>query len=117
MLSSSGQESSADDFGVISISLKDVVRTTFGFQGAGTPNKAGIGGFCLSLLATIAFGSLMPLPTSTSLITRTTAASSTPLLQVPPSPPPQDWAINHDPPFGFVPVNQKTIFLSELNHC
>ncbi|MDA9674722.1 inverse autotransporter beta domain-containing protein [bacterium] len=40
---------SADDLGVMSISLKDVVKPTFGFQGAlqgaGTPNQAGIGGF------------------------------------------------------------------------
>ena len=35
--------------GVMSISLKDVVKPTIGFQGAlqgaGTPNQAGIGGF------------------------------------------------------------------------
>ncbi|WP_413403147.1 MULTISPECIES: carbamoyl-phosphate synthase [unclassified Synechococcus] len=40
----------AEDLGdVMSISLKDVVKPTFGFQGAlqgaGTPNQAGIGGF------------------------------------------------------------------------
>ena len=39
----------ADDLGVMSISLKDVVKPTLGFQGAlqgaGTPNQAGIGGF------------------------------------------------------------------------
>ena len=43
------QDGGADDLGVMSISLKDVVKTTFGFQGAlqgaGTPNQAGIGGF------------------------------------------------------------------------
>ena len=43
------QEGSADDLGVMSISLKDVVKPTLGFQGAlqgaGTPNQAGIGGF------------------------------------------------------------------------
>ena len=43
------QEGSADDLDVMSISLKDVVKPTFGFQGAlqgaGTPNQAGIGGF------------------------------------------------------------------------
>ncbi|WP_245407254.1 inverse autotransporter beta domain-containing protein [Synechococcus sp. WH 8020] len=43
------QEGSADELGVMSISLKDVVKPTFGFQGAlqgaGTPNQAGIGGF------------------------------------------------------------------------
>ena len=41
--------SGADDLGVMSISLKDVVKPTLGFQGAlqgaGTPNQAGIGGF------------------------------------------------------------------------
>ena len=43
------EDGSADDFGVMSISLKDVVKPTIGFQGAlqgaGTPNQAGIGGF------------------------------------------------------------------------
>ena len=42
-------DGSADDLGVMSISLKDVVKPTIGFQGAlqgaGTPNQAGIGGF------------------------------------------------------------------------
>ena len=43
------QEGSADELGVMSISLKDVVKPTIGFQGslqgAGTPNQTGIGGF------------------------------------------------------------------------
>ena len=43
------EEGNADDLGVMSISLKDVVKPTIGFQGAlqgaGTPNQAGIGGF------------------------------------------------------------------------
>ena len=43
------QDSGAEDLGVMSISLKDVVKPTVGFQGAlqgaGTPNEAGIGGF------------------------------------------------------------------------
>ena len=44
------QNGSAEDLGdVMSINLKDVVKPTFGFQGAlqgaGTPNQAGIGGF------------------------------------------------------------------------
>ena len=44
------EEGSADDLGdVMSISLKDVVKPTLGFQGtlqgAGTPNQGGIGGF------------------------------------------------------------------------
>ena len=43
------EDGSADDLGLMSISLKDVVKPTLGFQGAlqgaGTPNQAGIGGF------------------------------------------------------------------------
>jgi hypothetical protein len=43
------EDGSADELGVMSISLKDVVKPTIGFQGAlqgaGTPNQAGIGGF------------------------------------------------------------------------
>ena len=43
------ENGSAEDLGVMSISLKDVVKPTLGFQGAlqgaGTPNQAGIGGF------------------------------------------------------------------------
>ena len=42
-------QGTASDLGVMSISLADVVKPTFGFQGAlqgaGTPNQAGIGGF------------------------------------------------------------------------
>ena len=42
-------QGSAEDLGVMSISLKDVVKPRVGFQGAlqaaGTPNQAGIGGF------------------------------------------------------------------------
>ena len=42
-------QGSADDLGVMSISLADVVKPSIGFQGAlqgaGTPNQAGIGGF------------------------------------------------------------------------
>ena len=42
-------DGSADDLGVMSISLKDLVKPTLGFQGAlqgaGAPNQAGIGGF------------------------------------------------------------------------
>ena len=49
LLPTAAQEAdTAEDLGgVMSISLKDVVKTTFGFQGAlqgaGTPNQAGIG--------------------------------------------------------------------------
>ncbi|WP_250395691.1 inverse autotransporter beta domain-containing protein [Synechococcus sp. MU1655] len=51
LLPAAAQEAdTAEDLGgVMSISLKDVVKPTFGFQGAlqgaGTPNQAGIGGF------------------------------------------------------------------------
>ena len=42
-------QGSAEDLGVMSINLKDVVKPQVGFQGAlqgaGTPNQAGIGGF------------------------------------------------------------------------
>ena len=42
-------QGSADDLGVMSISLKDVVKPQVGVQAqtqaAGTPNEAGIGGF------------------------------------------------------------------------
>ena len=48
-LAATAQESSTDDLGVMSMSLKDVVKPTIGFQGAlqgaGKPNQAGIGGF------------------------------------------------------------------------
>ena len=42
-------EGSADDIGVMNVSLKDSIKPRFGFQGqtqgAGTPNEVGIGGF------------------------------------------------------------------------
>ena len=45
----SAQDGSADDLGVMLISLKDVVKPNIRFQGAlqgaGIPNQAGIGGF------------------------------------------------------------------------
>jgi hypothetical protein len=48
-LAATAQVGSAEDLGVMSISLADVVKPTIGFQGslqgAGTPNQAGIGGF------------------------------------------------------------------------
>ena len=48
-LPTKAQDGTAEDLGVMSISLKDVVRPTIGLQGAlqgaGTPNQAGIGGF------------------------------------------------------------------------
>ena len=46
------EDGSADDLGVMSISFKDVVKPTIGFQGAlqgaGTPNQAGIGIICFN---------------------------------------------------------------------
>jgi hypothetical protein len=43
------EEGNVDDFGVMGISLKNVVKPTLAFQvallSAGTPNQAGIGGF------------------------------------------------------------------------
>ena len=55
------QDGSAEDLGdVMSINLKDVVKPTFGFQGAlqgaGTPNQAGIGGVFSSDVDFFAFG-------------------------------------------------------------
>ena len=49
-LPAKAQDGTAEDLGdVMSISLKDAVKPTIGFQGAlqgaGTPNQAGIGGF------------------------------------------------------------------------
>ena len=48
-LAATAQEGSAEDLGVMSISLADVVKPSIGFQGslqgAGTPHQAGIGGF------------------------------------------------------------------------
>ena len=49
-LPTNAEDGTAEDLGdVMSISLKDVVKPTIGFQGAlqgaGTPNQAGIGGF------------------------------------------------------------------------
>ena len=42
-------EGKADELGVMSLSLKDVVKADFGIQaqtqGAGTPNEVGVGGF------------------------------------------------------------------------
>ena len=49
LLAATAQEGLAEDLGVMSISLADVVKPSIGFQGslqgAGTPNQAGIGGF------------------------------------------------------------------------
>ena len=48
-LPTKAQDGTAEDLGVMRVSLADVVKPTIGFQGAlqgaGTPNQAGIGGF------------------------------------------------------------------------
>ena len=48
-LAATAQEDSSEEFGVMSISLKDVVKPTIGvqpaLQGAATPNQDGVGGF------------------------------------------------------------------------
>ena len=82
------QDGTAEDLGdVMSISLKDVVKPTIGFQGAlqgaGTPNQAGIGGFLPCQLVRTAFGLLMYWSTPTSATETATAASSTPMLLAP----------------------------------
>ena len=78
------EDGSAEDLGdVMSISLKDVVKPTFGFQGAlqgaGTPNQAGIGGFLPLSVGDNSVWFLDALSTPTSGIERATAASSTPM--------------------------------------
>ena len=77
------EDGSADDLGVMSISLKDVVKPTLGFQGALQVQahriKQVLVDSCLSPLATTASGFLMSSPTSTLLIVRATAASSIPI--------------------------------------
>ena len=79
------EDGSADDLGAMSISLKDVVKPTIGFQGAlqgaGTPNQAGIGGFLPLSVGEKASGFLMSSPTPTLLTEQARAASSTPMLQ------------------------------------
>jgi len=92
------EDGSADELGVMSISLKDVVKPTLRFQGAlqgaGTPNQAGIGGgSCPSLSATTASSLLTFRRTSTLLITAMTAASSTPRSLAPRSAPHQGLVI------------------------
>ena len=72
------EDGGADDLGVMSISLKDVVKPTIGFQGAlqgaGTPKQAGIGGFLPLSVGEKASGFLMSSLMPTLLITATTAA-------------------------------------------
>ena len=81
-------QGSADDLGVMSISLKDVVKPQVGVQGqtqaAGTPNEAGIGGFLplvvgdnsvffLDVLANVNFADI----NNSSSIINTTVAGTT----------------------------------------
>ena len=93
-LAATAQEGSAEDLGVMSISLADVVKPTIGFQGAlqvqehQTKQVLVVSFHCL--LVRTAFGSLMPWSTPTSLIATATAASSTPM-SLGGSPPPPAW--------------------------
>ena len=77
-LAATAQEGSAEDLGVMSISLADVVKPTIGLQGslqgAGTPTKQALVCSGLFLLAKTAFGSLMHWSTPTLLIERGLAA-------------------------------------------
>ena len=83
-LPTKAQDGTAEDLGdVMSISLKDVVKTTIGFQGAlqvlVLRTKQALVGSFLWLLVRTAFGSLMPWSMPTSATEMATAASSTPM--------------------------------------
>ena len=86
----------ADDLsGVMSISLKDVVKPTIGFQGAlqaqAPPTKLASAVYCHCRLVRTAFGISMPSSMSTLLTAMARAASSTPMWMVA-SPLPHAWA-------------------------
>ena len=80
-------EGVADDLGVMSISLKDVLKPKLGIQGqtqgAGTPNQAGIGGFLPLVVGENSTFLLMFWLTQTSGITLIFRALSTPRWLVP----------------------------------
>ena len=93
-LPTKAQDGTAEDLGVMSISLADVVKPTIGFQGAlqvlvRQTKQASAASF-LSRSATTVFGFLMPSSMPTSATEMATAASSTPMLRVA-SPPPHAW--------------------------
>ena len=90
------QDGSAEDLGgVMSINLKDVVKPTFGFQGAlqgaGTPNQAGIGGFLPLSVGDNSVWFVDALSMPTSLIEQEIAALSTPMSLAPLSVPQLGW--------------------------
>ena len=89
-LAATAQEGSAEDLGVMSISLADVVKPTIGFKAhcrvQQHPTKLALVVFFRCLLVRTAFGSLMPWSMPALLIVRATAASSTPMSLVEPSP-------------------------------
>ena len=91
------EDGSADDLGVMSISLKDVVNQPLGFKAhckeQEHQTKQVLVGSCLSLLATTAAGFLMSSPTPTLLTEQARAASSTPMLLAPRSAPHQGLVI------------------------
>ena len=86
-LPTKAQDGTAEDLGdVMSISLKDVVKPTIGFQGAlqgaGTPNQAGIGGFLPLSVGENSVWYLDALVNAHFGDRDGEAASSTPMLQV-----------------------------------
>ena len=89
-------QGSAEDLGVMSINLKDLVKPQVGVQGqtqaAGTPTKQVWVDYFLWLSARTASSLLMSWRMPTSLTSTTTPASSTPPLLAPPSPPHPVWA-------------------------
>ena len=91
------QEGSADDLGVMRISLADVVKPTIGFQGAlqgaGTPNQAGIGGFLPLSVGENSVWFLDVLANANFADRAGERASSIPMLQEQRSAPPQGLAI------------------------
>ena len=91
------EDGGADDLGVMSISLKDVVKPTIGFQGAlqgaGTPNQAGIGGFLPLSVGDNSVWFLDVLANANFADRAGERASSIPMLQEQRSAPPQGLAI------------------------
>ena len=70
-LPTKAQDGTAEDLGdVMSISLKDVVKPSIGFQGAlqgaGTPNQAGVGGFLPLVVGCLLYTSPSPRDRSVS---------------------------------------------------
>jgi hypothetical protein len=88
-------QGSAEELGVISINLKDIVKPQVGVQSqtqaAGTPNEAGIGGFLPLVVGknSVLFLDILRMPTSQT--SRVSPASSTQMSVALPSPPHHGW--------------------------